>query len=176
MAANPAGGNIIEFEDGMEKVDSEFNRLCSILDEGLSRNTRPFNNKDYSEVYTMVYNMCIQRAPKNFSDRLYKEHGNMIERYLETSVVKCLRERHGEFLLKELVSRWERHEIMIKWMSRFFMYLDKYYIKHHSLPPLKEAGLNSFRVGVFDIIKSDVRNAVSFFFCLFSCSELKIHM
>ncbi len=46
----------------------------------------------------MVYKMCIQRAPKNFSDRLYKEHGNMIERYLEASIVKCLRERHGELL------------------------------------------------------------------------------
>lgn len=34
-----------------------------------------------------------------------------------------LRERHDDFLLVELVKRWEHHKIMNKWMFRFFMYL-----------------------------------------------------
>lgn len=35
----------------------------------------------------------------------------------------ALRDRHGELLLTELVTRWEHHKIMNKWMFRFFMYL-----------------------------------------------------
>ena len=34
-----------------------------------------------------------------------------------------LKERHDDFLLVELVKRWEHHKIMNKWMFRFFMYL-----------------------------------------------------
>ena len=26
---------------------------------------------------------------------------------------------------------WSNHEIMNKWMQKFFMYLDRYYVKHH---------------------------------------------
>ena len=55
-------------------------------------------------------------------------------------VLPSLRDRHDEFLLRELIRRWENHRIMNKWMQKFFMYLDRYYVKHHSLPTLEEAG------------------------------------
>ncbi len=34
-----------------------------------------------------------------------------------------MRDKHGEYLLVELVKQWEHHKIMNKWMFRFFMYL-----------------------------------------------------
>lgn len=38
-------------------------------------------------------------------------------------MLSALTDRHGEYLLVELVKRWDHHKIMNKWMHRFFMYL-----------------------------------------------------
>ncbi len=51
-------------------------------------------------------------------------------------------------------------QVMNKWMQLFFMYLDRYYVKHHSLPPLKKAGLKHFKAYIFDDVKVDVANAM----------------
>lgn len=45
----------------------------------------------------------------------------------------------GEQLLKESLLRWENHRIMVRWLSRFFTYLDRYATTPHVLrlcPPL----------------------------------------
>jgi len=34
---------------------------------------------------------------------------------------------------------------MVRWLSRFFHYLDRYFISRRSLTPLKEVGLTCFR-------------------------------
>ena len=40
-------------------------------------------------------------------------------------VLPALKEHHAEFLLKELYKRWGNHKIMVRWLSRFFNYLDR---------------------------------------------------
>jgi cullin 1 len=79
---------------------------------------------------------------------------------LTGTVLPSLRDQHNEFLLKELTRRWQNHEIMNKWMQKFFMYLDRYYVKHHSLPPLMKAGLKHFKTLIFDEVKLNVANAM----------------
>lgn len=48
-------------------------------------------------------------------------------------------------MLRELVKRWMNHKVMVRWLSRFFYYLDRYFIARRSLAPLKEVGLTRFR-------------------------------
>jgi len=60
-------------------------------------------------------------------------------------VLPSLREKHDEFMLRELVKRWANHKVMVRWLSRFFHYLDRYFIARRSLPPLNEVGLACFR-------------------------------
>lgn len=48
-------------------------------------------------------------------------------------------------MLRELVKRWSNHKVMVRWLSRFFYYLDRYFIARRSLPPLNEVGLTCFR-------------------------------
>jgi cullin 1 len=60
-------------------------------------------------------------------------------------VLPSLREKHDEFMLRELVKRWANHKVMVRWLSRFFHYLDRYFIARRSLPPLNEVGLTCFR-------------------------------
>lgn len=40
-------------------------------------------------------------------------------------VLPSLREQRDEFLLKELYHRWSNHKVMVRWLSRFFNYLDR---------------------------------------------------
>lgn len=40
-------------------------------------------------------------------------------------VMPSLQEHHDEVLLKELFTRWNNHKLMVRWLSRFFNYLDR---------------------------------------------------
>lgn len=40
-------------------------------------------------------------------------------------VLPALKEHRDEFLLKELHRRWDNHKVMVRWLSRFFTYLDR---------------------------------------------------
>lgn len=107
--------------------------------------------------------MCTQRSPYNWSRELYQRHGETIEQYLTTNVLPALREKTGQgetVLLTELQHRWVNHQIMNKWLKKFFTYLDRYYVKHHSLPTLEQAGLRCFRTNIYDEIKQDTTNAI----------------
>ena len=43
----------------------------------------------------------------------------------ELQVLPALRAYSDEYLLKELYKRWSNHKIMVRWLSRFFNYLDR---------------------------------------------------
>lgn len=49
---------------------------------------------------------------------------------------------------------------MNKWMREFFMYLDRYFVKHHNLKPLSTAGLTHFKALVYDECKTEVADAM----------------
>lgn len=40
-------------------------------------------------------------------------------------VLPSLREHREEVLLRELYQRWNNHKLMVRWLSRFFNYLDR---------------------------------------------------
>ncbi|KAK4586757.1 hypothetical protein RGQ29_023787 [Quercus rubra] len=75
-------------------------------------------------------------------------------------VLPSLKEKHDEFMLRELVKRWANHKVMVRWLSRFFHYLDRYFIARRSLPPLNEVGLTCFRDLVYQELNGKVRDAV----------------
>jgi cullin 1 len=135
---------IIYLEDGWnnEIKIKALDPLEKMLDEGFSdkQKTKLFDNQLYVSIYTICYNMCTQRSPYNWSEQLYQRHSETIKNYLQTGVLPALRHRHDEFLLHELVRRGINHKIMNKWLKNFFQYLDRYYVRYHSLPTLEDAG------------------------------------
>jgi cullin 1 len=107
--------------------------------------------------------MCTQRAPYNWSRELYQRHGETIETYLTSNVLPALREKTGQggtVLLSELQARWFNHQIMNKWLKKFFVYLDRYYVKHHTLPTLSQAGLRSFRDQIYEETRRDATESL----------------
>jgi cullin 1 len=102
--------------------------------------------------------MCTQRTPFNWSELLYTRHGDATVEYLTKEVVPPLKAAmDGTALLNELRKRWNNHKLMNEWMAKFFMYLDRYYVKHTSLPTLRESGLKHFK----DLVYSDVKSRVT---------------
>lgn len=164
--------SIVPLEDGWEKIKNEgIKVLEEFLDNGSIRSVVPqnadlarprnvFSKANYAELYTTVYNMCTQRTPNNWSEQLYRRYGEAMSDYVQRQVLPELREKTDVALLKELLHRWSNHKIYVKWMDRFFTYLDRYYVKLQSVEPLHNRGFSIFHQLVFETCKKDARNAV----------------
>ncbi|XP_022727597.1 cullin-1-like isoform X2 [Durio zibethinus] len=104
--------------------------------------------------------MCTQKPPHDYSQQLYDKYREAFEEYITSMVLPSLREKHDEFMLRELVKRWTNHKVMVRWLSRFFNYLGRYFIARRSLPALNEVGLTCFRDLVYQEVHDKVRDAV----------------
>ncbi|KAF8035284.1 hypothetical protein BT93_C1341 [Corymbia citriodora subsp. variegata] len=147
----------IYLEQGWEIMQKGIMKLKNIL-EGLPETG--ISSEEYMTLYTTIYNMCTQKPPHDYSRQLYDKYRESLEEYIMSTVLPSLREKHDEFMLRELVKRWLNHKVMVRWLSRFFYYLDRYFIARRSLPPLNEVGLTCFRELVYQELKVKVSNVV----------------
>ncbi|GAV83364.1 Cullin domain-containing protein/Cullin_Nedd8 domain-containing protein [Cephalotus follicularis] len=147
----------IDLEQGWDYMHKGITKLIRILEQ---LNEPPFNSEEYMMLYTTIYNMCTQKPPHDFSQQLYDKYRESFEDYITSSVLPSLKEKHDEFMLRELVKRWTNHKVMVRWLSRFFHYLDRYFIARRSLPSLNEVGLTCFRDLVYRELNGKVRDAV----------------
>jgi cullin 1 len=132
----------IDLEEGWAFMQKGITKLKNILE---GKPEPQFSSEDYMMLYTTIYNMCTQKPPHDYSQQLYDKYRESFEEYITSMVLPSLREKHDEFMLRELVQRWSNHKVMVRWLSRFFHYLDRYFISRRSLTPLKEVGLTCFR-------------------------------
>ncbi|GLU07428.1 hypothetical protein SLE2022_243880 [Rubroshorea leprosula] len=147
----------IELDPGWDYLQKGITKLQKTLE---GQPEQPFSGEEYMMLYTTIYNMCTQKPPHEYSQQLYDKYEEAFQEYIASTVLPSLRENHGEFMLRELVKRWLNHKVMVRWLSRFFHYLDRYFIARRSLPALKEVGLTCFRDQVYNEIKDKVRDAV----------------
>ncbi|XP_057832855.1 cullin-1 isoform X2 [Cryptomeria japonica] len=132
----------IELEEGWQFMHNGITKLKKILE---GKPEEPIDADRYAHLYTTIYNMCTQKHPHDYSQQLYDRYSESFEDYINSMVLPALREKHDEFMLRELVRRWDNHKLMVRWLSRFFTYLDRYFIPRRSLPTLNEVGLICFR-------------------------------
>jgi len=111
-------------------------------------------------LYTLVYNMCTQKTPNDFSQKLYGRFKNVFEEYIEETVLPGLRDSHDAFFLKNLVYRWKNHKLMTKWMKKIFNYLDRYYVVRYNLATLESVAIECFRNTVYKELNVKARKAV----------------
>ncbi|MCO5610800.1 hypothetical protein L7F22_065041 [Adiantum nelumboides] len=148
---------VIELEEGWEFMRKGISKLINLL-EGVPE--QQFNNEEYMMLYTTIYNMCTQKPPQDYSQQLYDRYRESFEEYINEMVLPAIRDKHDEFMLRELVRRWENHKVMVRWLSRFFNYLDRYFIARRSLPGLCDVGLICFRDLVYQEVKHNAKEAV----------------
>ncbi|XP_061369357.1 cullin-1-like [Gastrolobium bilobum] len=147
----------IELEQGWDYMQNGIRKLKRIL-EGLPES--PFSSEEYMMLYTTIYDMCTQKPPNDFSQQLYDKYKEAFDEYIKSTILPSLIEKHDEFMLRELVQRWLNHNVMVRWLSRFFHYLDRYFVARRSLPCLKAVGLTCFRDLVYMEVRANAREAV----------------
>jgi cullin 1 len=146
----------IDLEQGWAYMQNGITKLKRIL-EGSSE---AFSSEEYMMLYTTIYNMCTQKPPLDYSQDLYDKYKGCFDEYIRSTVLSAVRDKHDEFMLRELVHRWSNHKILARWLSRFFHYLDRYFVARRSLPPLNAVGLSSFRDLVYMEVRANARKAV----------------
>jgi cullin 1 len=143
-------------------VKKALDPLVAQIEKGFTQKTKVFTNKVYSEIYSIVHDMCTQ-VPDSCSSELYTRHGEYLEQYLTATVLPALRTLEnsgGTGILQALVRRGDNHSKMNAWMSKFFFYLDRFHCEYNHLRPLSEVGLEKFKILVFDEVKKSVCNTI----------------
>ena len=69
-------------------------------------------------------------------------------------------EKHDEYMLREVSRWWEINKIMVRWLSHFFYYLDRYYIARNGIPSLTVVGMTCFRDHVYEKVHFNVKQVV----------------
>ncbi|OMO67726.1 hypothetical protein COLO4_30016 [Corchorus olitorius] len=144
-------GETIDFEQVWEVVEKGIKHVMNILE---GKTAPKISTEDHMELYTTIYNMCTQKRPHNYAQQLHDKYRESLADYNTSMVLPSLREKHDEFLLREVVKRWANHKLMVRWLSRFFHYLDR------SLPPFNEVSLTCFRELVYQELNAKVKDAV----------------
>lgn len=147
----------VGLEEGWKYMQDGITKLKAILE---GKEGEAFTAEHYMMLYTTIYNMCTQKPPHDHSEALYKWYKEAFQAYIKDSVLPSLKDARDEHLLRQLWQRWQNHKVMVRWLSRFFNYLDRYYIQRHNLHSLNDVGLLVFRDNVYESIKDRARDAM----------------
>ncbi|XP_042516426.1 cullin-1 [Macadamia integrifolia] len=148
---------IVDFEQGWKIIQKGITKVENFL-EGLPETQ--ISSEEYVTIYETIYNMSTQKPPHDYSQELYDKYRVSIEEYITLMVLPSLREKHDEFMLRELVKRWSNHKVMVKRLSLFFNYLGRFFILRRCLPALNEVGVTCFRDLVYKEVNGKVRDAI----------------
>lgn len=155
-------GSVILLDDGWAKLKTggvkKIEDILEDMKDGVYKDK--ITTDEYSALYTTVYTMCTQKPPNNWSEHLYTNYCEAVKDYLAARILPRIKEKHDEYMLRELVRRWENHKLMIRFLSHVFKYLDRFYVKRLSLPELADVGSQSFHEIVFNAVKREVRTAI----------------
>lgn len=147
-----------DFSEGWTQIQHEgIDRLLAFFSTG----EVSFSRADYSRLYTIVYNMCIQRNPHNYSQQLYEAYRATFRDYLRMQVLPDLQSKHDSRLLLTLTRVWQNHQIMVKWMRAFFQYLDRHFVSQNKLPRLDIQAMRIFIAEVYTPLRIAIVQAIS---------------
>ncbi|CAF2081874.1 unnamed protein product [Brassica napus] len=115
---------IIDFEQGWEKIQIGITALkrkseCLHVPVLLAQHT--------IDIYTIVYRMCTQKSPNDFSWPLYQKYCETMEEHMNSTVLPALSEKRGDeyMLLRELVERWSNHKTFERYEEDFESFMLK---------------------------------------------------
>ncbi|KAI3890427.1 hypothetical protein MKX03_037216 [Papaver bracteatum] len=147
-----------DLEEGWAILQKGITKVINTL-EGVPED--PMDGKFLSEMHTTTYNMCTQKPHHDYSAQLYERYVGVFNDYLKSKALPAIQEKQDDAsMLQELVKRWENHKVMVRKLSGFFNYLDRYFIVRRSLPSLKDTGFCCFRKIVYETLKVRVKDAV----------------
>jgi len=161
---------IIKLDDGWRRIQEGglkafLDRVEACNDAELSSRPNPVN--EMTEIIDIVFQMCIQREPNNFSEAVYDRVQFTTQEYFENDFIKALRaaqERSEQSFLDEFAKRWKQCHFTVGGMKRMFNYLNRYHVPNSDgLLELAENGYRLFKEVVFDKYNEALRNTLLHF-------------
>merc|ERR1719361_693559 len=120
-----------------------------------------------TEIIDIVFQMCIQREPNNFSGAVYDRVQFTTQKYYEDFFLPNLKksqERSEQAFLDEFAKRWKQCHFTVGGMKRMFNYLNRYHVPNSDgLLELAENGYRLFKEVVFDKYNEALRNTLLHF-------------
>ncbi|KAL8031552.1 hypothetical protein ABFX02_13G033600 [Erythranthe guttata] len=153
--------NVEAMEEGWAIMEDGIAKVKNILEELESQ----FSSEEYMRLYTTMFNLA---GRNNIDDdyicqQLYNNYKESVQAYIMLTVNPSLRDKHDEFdefMLRELVRRWSDHKVMVKWLSRFLSYLDRYFVVRKKIESVKDHGFSCFRDMAYGEVKHKAKDAV----------------
>ncbi|XP_047310565.1 cullin-1-like [Impatiens glandulifera] len=155
MAKRRGNGGAITVEEGWTTIQHGINRLIDNIED---IQEPIINTEERMEIYTTAYNICLyDKIYGHECQKLYERYNQVFQDYISSKVMPCLVGKEGDNLLQEIVKRWENHKFMTIWISKFFIYLTRYFIPCGILPTLQESSYSIFYkliLGVHEVMDS----------------------
>jgi len=167
MRMNRQRREIIKLDDGWKRIQEGglqafLDRVEACNDAELAKRPNPVN--EMTEIIDIVFQMCIQREPNNYSGAVYDRVQQTTETYFKDFFVSNLisqQERSEQAFLDEFAKRWKQCHFTVGGMKRMFNYLNRYHVPNSDgLLELAENGYNLFKLHVFDRFKEDLRKTI----------------
>lgn len=135
-------------------------KLIHSLEHEGPRNSQIFTSHDYMRLYTLVYELCHPNPLGPDTRKMYDQYEKTFHDYISSKVLPSLRRKENQDLLKELLKQWTNHRILSRWLSRFFYYLERYFIRKVGLPSLKGTSHLAFYKLIYGEINGQITDAI----------------
>ena len=121
-----------------------------------------FNIRNYTQIYTMVFNLSNQKGEYRFVSELYDFQKESLNRWMENlSREVMILDNDDEYIL-EYECIWNQHnKVLNPWWSKFFIYLDFSYIpsrKDVRIQRIDDQCDNQFHTHVYEKTKIRLLN------------------
>ena len=158
--ALPVEGAVVAFDAGWQHVKRHLlERALERVGAGADgKSRRVLEAHEVGALYSLVYQMCTQPTPHNWSGKLYYA-------FLDELVDMCqapqtrVRQAGGGKVLETLIGEWDKHRLVLKAARGVLAYLDRFYVQRLALLPLEGVGVRAFREHVFEPNRELVRDA-----------------
>jgi len=86
---------IIVFEEGWKRIQERgIQKLQTMIFQGEEKDSGvSFTHAEYMDLYTTIYQMCIQKAPHCYTPQLYEAYQNSIKSYLEQVTLPAIKQK-----------------------------------------------------------------------------------
>jgi cullin 1 len=143
----------ISWEDGKVKLHAGVQKMIDIIEGGMKTS---FTLREQMELYSLVYTMCTQKSPKNYSAEIYDEYDFILRDYCTHKILPVITSRSAlsdNAFLQEFVERWKNHKLLVRAVYDVCYYLDRYHVQRQNISSLRDIGVNKFKTLVFNPIK-----------------------
>ena len=161
----------ITFDKGWRSIESLLlTPLLTTIAQGPTKKLKhQFQTSQCTSLYTHIYTMCTQKAPHNWSGKLYFEYRRHLQTHLQTQVLPALQQRiqrtatptvaNALALLQAMDVVWRHHCLYVTWTLKFFHYLNRFYVRRLAVDDLNTVTLKCFKEEVYDHVKDAVTAA-----------------